>query len=101
MVPRAVLMKTGLKAVNTTRLLLVLIPKLHFIVLDQCHIFLNQHNQLQKAINTARTNSTVVNAVRANQVNAVKASLPRKNNMYNVDMKNIIPKESLTCLVAK
>ncbi|GJV37956.1 ribonuclease H-like domain-containing protein [Tanacetum coccineum] len=26
---------------------------------------------------------------------------PRKNNMYNVDMKNIVPKESLTCLVAK
>ncbi|GKA77946.1 retrovirus-related pol polyprotein from transposon TNT 1-94, partial [Tanacetum coccineum] len=25
----------------------------------------------------------------------------RKNNMYNVDMKNIVPKESLTCLVAK
>ncbi|GJR74611.1 putative ribonuclease H-like domain-containing protein [Tanacetum coccineum] len=24
----------------------------------------------------------------------------RKNNMYNVDMKNIVPKESLTCLVA-
>ncbi|GJU71417.1 putative ribonuclease H-like domain-containing protein [Tanacetum coccineum] len=27
--------------------------------------------------------------------------IPRKNNMYSVDMKNIIPKESLTCLVAK
>ncbi|GKA55228.1 putative ribonuclease H-like domain-containing protein, partial [Tanacetum coccineum] len=27
--------------------------------------------------------------------------VPRKNNMYNVDMKNIVPKESLTCLVAK
>ncbi|GJV66340.1 putative ribonuclease H-like domain-containing protein [Tanacetum coccineum] len=25
----------------------------------------------------------------------------KKNNMYNIDMKNIIPKESLTCLVAK
>ncbi|GJW31452.1 putative ribonuclease H-like domain-containing protein [Tanacetum coccineum] len=25
----------------------------------------------------------------------------RKNNMYSVDMKNIIPKENLTCLVAK
>ncbi|GJW57180.1 ribonuclease H-like domain-containing protein [Tanacetum coccineum] len=146
-----------------------------------------------KAVNTARPNSTVVNAVRANQVNVVKASacwvwrptklnsasitlkrhnmvihkkkikamltvdaqgtcqgtcpisqtsrnlmedmlplgeepkegkllvkellkllmkvrfylkflelkVPRKNNMYSVDMKNIIPKESLTCLVAK
>ncbi|GJY69888.1 putative ribonuclease H-like domain-containing protein [Tanacetum coccineum] len=28
-------------------------------------------------------------------------TVPRKNNMYSVDMKNIIPKESLTCLVAK
>ncbi|GKD40527.1 hypothetical protein Tco_1260734, partial [Tanacetum coccineum] len=27
--------------------------------------------------------------------------VPRKNNMYNVDMKNIVPKKSLTCLVAK
>ncbi|GJT36578.1 putative ribonuclease H-like domain-containing protein [Tanacetum coccineum] len=105
-----------------------------------------------KVVNTARPNTTVVNAVRANQVNAVKASaweepkrritgkggtlklmcdkknsvlftdtgcfvlspnfmladesqvllkVPRKNNMYSVDMKNIVPKESLTCLVAK
>nr|GEU56994.1 hypothetical protein [Tanacetum cinerariifolium] len=27
--------------------------------------------------------------------------VPRRNNMYNVDMKNIVPKESLTCLVTK
>ncbi|GJW24440.1 hypothetical protein Tco_0038251 [Tanacetum coccineum] len=27
--------------------------------------------------------------------------VPRKNNMYSVDMKNIVPKKSLTCLVAK
>ena len=27
--------------------------------------------------------------------------IPRKNNMYIVDLKNIVPKESLTCLVAK
>ncbi|GJW33316.1 ribonuclease H-like domain-containing protein [Tanacetum coccineum] len=27
--------------------------------------------------------------------------VPRNNNMYNVDMKNIVPKESLTCLIAK
>ncbi|GJY55888.1 putative ribonuclease H-like domain-containing protein [Tanacetum coccineum] len=27
--------------------------------------------------------------------------IPKKNNMYSVDMKNIVPKESLTCLVAK
>ncbi|GKE01802.1 ribonuclease H-like domain-containing protein [Tanacetum coccineum] len=27
--------------------------------------------------------------------------VPRKDNMYSVDMKNIVPKESLNCLVAK
>ncbi|GKD33034.1 putative ribonuclease H-like domain-containing protein, partial [Tanacetum coccineum] len=31
----------------------------------------------------------------------VLLKVPRKNNMYSVDMKNIIPKKSLTCIVAK
>ncbi|GKD82174.1 ribonuclease H-like domain-containing protein, partial [Tanacetum coccineum] len=31
----------------------------------------------------------------------VLLKVPRKNNMYNVDIKNIVPKESLSCLVAK
>ncbi|GJS22253.1 ribonuclease H-like domain-containing protein [Tanacetum coccineum] len=31
----------------------------------------------------------------------VKHKIPRKNNMYSVDMNNIVPKESLSCLVAK
>ncbi|GJS48392.1 zinc finger BED domain-containing protein RICESLEEPER 2-like protein [Tanacetum coccineum] len=31
----------------------------------------------------------------------VLLNVPRKNNMYSVDMKNIVPKESLTCLVTK
>ncbi|GJU49689.1 ribonuclease H-like domain-containing protein [Tanacetum coccineum] len=31
----------------------------------------------------------------------VLLKVPRKNNMYSVDMKSIVPKESLTCLVAK
>ncbi|GKA78514.1 putative ribonuclease H-like domain-containing protein [Tanacetum coccineum] len=30
-----------------------------------------------------------------------RITVPRKNNMYSVDMKNIVPKESLTCFVAK
>ncbi|GJR94150.1 putative ribonuclease H-like domain-containing protein [Tanacetum coccineum] len=30
----------------------------------------------------------------------VLLKVPRKNNMYSVDMKNIVPKENLTCLVA-
>ncbi|GJW95901.1 ribonuclease H-like domain-containing protein [Tanacetum coccineum] len=31
----------------------------------------------------------------------VLLKVPRKNNIYSIDMKNIIPKECLTCLIAK
>ncbi|GJW86916.1 putative ribonuclease H-like domain-containing protein [Tanacetum coccineum] len=31
----------------------------------------------------------------------VLLKVPRKNNMYSVDLKNIVPKEGLTCLFAK
>ncbi|GJT71968.1 putative ribonuclease H-like domain-containing protein [Tanacetum coccineum] len=162
-VPRAVLMKTGLRPLNTAH------PK----------TTVYSARPMPKEVNTTRPNSAVVNAVRANQVNVVKASacwvwrptklnsasitfkrhnyghpqkedqgyvdsgysrhmtrnmsylsdfkeydrgyvafgggakggrvtgkgtlktVPRKNNMYSVDMKNIVPKESLICLVAK
>ncbi|GJU52316.1 ribonuclease H-like domain-containing protein [Tanacetum coccineum] len=58
LVPRAVLMKSGLVSVNTVR-----------------------------QVNTTHS-KTRVNA-------------PRKNNMYSVDLKNIVPKGGLTCLFAK
>ncbi|GJZ11132.1 putative ribonuclease H-like domain-containing protein [Tanacetum coccineum] len=181
MAPRAVLMKIGLRPLNTARPVNTAHPK----------TTVYSARPMPKAVNTARPNSTVVNAVRANQVNAVKAlacwvwrptklnnasitlkkhnyvdargrsksvmawtsrnlmedmlplgeepkeakllmcdkknsilftdtacfvlsldfkladesqvllKVPRKNNMYSVDMKNIVPKESLTCLAAK
>ncbi|GJX48402.1 hypothetical protein Tco_0273592 [Tanacetum coccineum] len=31
----------------------------------------------------------------------IRLKIPRKDNMYSFDMKNIVPKKSLTCLVAK
>ncbi|GKA65754.1 putative ribonuclease H-like domain-containing protein [Tanacetum coccineum] len=205
MTPRAVLMKTGLKPLNTARPVNTAHPKTTlyrarpmscFSKLAQSIIkrpyqsrtTLTNKNSNQtintakekvytakpKTVNTTRPTSEVVNAVRANQVNAVKASghsqkedqgyvdsgcsrhmtgnmsylsdfkkfdggyvtfrggarggritgkgtlktgkfdfedlpdesqvllkVPRKNNMYSVYMKNIVPKESLTCLVAK
>ncbi|GKA21891.1 putative ribonuclease H-like domain-containing protein [Tanacetum coccineum] len=64
MVPRAVLMKTGLKAVNTTSPVTTTHPK----------TTVYSARPMQKAVNTVRPNSAVVNAVRANQVNVVKAS---------------------------
>ncbi|GKD37408.1 ribonuclease H-like domain-containing protein [Tanacetum coccineum] len=39
--------------------------------------------------------------VSGNNYTRVLLNVPKKNNMYSVDMKNIIPKECLTCLVAK
>ncbi|GJR60595.1 retrovirus-related pol polyprotein from transposon TNT 1-94 [Tanacetum coccineum] len=33
--------------------------------------------------------------------NQIPFKIPRKDNMYSFDMKNIVPKETLTCLVAK
>ncbi|GKD98180.1 putative ribonuclease H-like domain-containing protein [Tanacetum coccineum] len=159
MVPRAVLMKTGLKSFNTARTVNTTHPKSIVFSAKPMSRFSKLAQSTVKrlrAVNTARPNSTVVNTVRANQANAVKASacwgipltddqgyeeseeekslmcdkknyvlftdtacfvlspdfklpdesqillkIPRKNNMYSVDMKNIVPKESLTCLVAK
>ncbi|GKE47041.1 hypothetical protein Tco_1478299 [Tanacetum coccineum] len=210
MVSKVVLMRTGLRSLNTARSVNIAHPKTtvysarpmsHFSKSAlstvtrpyQIRTALSNKNFSQK-VNTARPNSAVVNAVRANQVNVVKASacwfgdlpnltvhqllskdiimlmheadlsnmsylsnfkefdrgyvtfgggakggritskgilrtdkldfedvyfvkelqfnlftdesqvllkVPRKNNMYSVDMKNIVPKEGLTCLVAK
>nr|GEY00019.1 ribonuclease H-like domain-containing protein [Tanacetum cinerariifolium] len=158
MVPREVLMKTGLRPLNTARPVSTAHPKTtvysarpmsHFSKSAQSTVkrpyqmrtSLTNKNFSQKvntakgkfytarpkAVNTARPNSTVFNAVRANQISKnlmedmlplrkepkeakllvkellklVLLKVPRKNNMYSVDIKNIVPKESLTCLVAK
>ncbi|GKB03987.1 hypothetical protein Tco_0832130 [Tanacetum coccineum] len=116
-VPRAVLMKTGLRPLNTTRPVNTAHPK----------TTIYSARPMPKAVNTARPNSEVVNVVKANQMcdkknsvlftdtgcfimspdfkladeSQVLLKVPRKNNMYSVDIMNIVPKESLTCLVAK
>ncbi|GKB21658.1 ribonuclease H-like domain-containing protein, partial [Tanacetum coccineum] len=123
MVPRAVLMKTGLKAVNTATPVTTAHPKTivysarpmsYFSKsaqstvkrLYQIRTTLTNKNSSQKvntakgkfytarkkAVNTARPNSAVVNAVRANQVNAVKASAcwvwrPTKLNSASITLK--------------
>ncbi|GKC09964.1 ribonuclease H-like domain-containing protein, partial [Tanacetum coccineum] len=63
MVPRAVLMKTGLRSLNTARPVNTAHPK----------TTVYSARPMIKAVNTARPNTAVVNVVRANQVNAVKA----------------------------
>ncbi|GKC02309.1 putative ribonuclease H-like domain-containing protein, partial [Tanacetum coccineum] len=123
MVPRAVLMKTGLKSLNTARPVNTAHPKTtvysarpmsHFSKSVQSTVkrpyqirtSLTNKNFSQKvntakgkfytarpkAVNTARPNSAVVNAVRANQVNAVKASAcwvwrPTKLNSASITLK--------------
>ncbi|GKB13193.1 putative ribonuclease H-like domain-containing protein [Tanacetum coccineum] len=149
-VPRAVLMKTSLRLLNIARPVNIVHPKTTvYNGRPTSCFFLNQHNQLPRAVNIARPNSIVVNAFRANQTSRnlmedmlplgeelreakllmydkknsvlftntacfvlspnfklpdesqVLLKVPRKNNMYSVDMKNIVPRESLTCLVER
>ncbi|GJU28405.1 putative ribonuclease H-like domain-containing protein, partial [Tanacetum coccineum] len=158
MVPRAVLMKSGLVTVNTVRQVNVTYSKTtvnaartmsylsktaHSTVKRPIHkntAFKNSNiNQRvntvkDKKFNTARPKA-VVNAIKGNNFNVVNASacwvwkpkhkvldhvskhnsasitlkkfdyidaqVPRKNNMYSVDLKNIVPKGGLTCLFSK
>ncbi|GJV30797.1 hypothetical protein Tco_1391197 [Tanacetum coccineum] len=69
MVPRAVLMKTGLRSLNTTRPINNAHPK----------TTVYSARPMPKAVNTARPNSVVVNAVRENQGH------PQKENQGYVD----------------
>ncbi|GJT07934.1 ribonuclease H-like domain-containing protein [Tanacetum coccineum] len=123
MVPRAVLMKIGLRSLNTARPVNIAHPKTivysarpmsHFSKSAQSTVkrpyqtktTLTNKNSSQKvntakgkfytarpkAVNTARPNSAVVNAVRANQVNYVKASAcwvwrPTKLNSASITLK--------------
>ncbi|GJT11549.1 putative ribonuclease H-like domain-containing protein [Tanacetum coccineum] len=123
MVPRAVLMKTGLRSLNTARPVNTAHPKTTVYSARpmsrfsksaqstvkrpyQIRTTLTNKNFSQKvntakgkfytarpkAVNTARPNSAVVNAVRANQVNAVKASAcwvwrPTKLNSASITLK--------------
>ncbi|GJV03623.1 retrovirus-related pol polyprotein from transposon TNT 1-94 [Tanacetum coccineum] len=143
MVPRAVLMKSGLVSINTARQNISKIavsvntarqvntahPKttvnaarpmsyLSKIAYSTVKRLINNNIAFKnsninqrvntvsgKNINTARPKA-VVNDVQGNNVNVVKASacwiqvserqvllrVPRKNNMYSVDLKNIVPK---------
>ncbi|GJX91351.1 ribonuclease H-like domain-containing protein, partial [Tanacetum coccineum] len=143
-VPRAVLMKTDLRSLKLLGLLIMLILKLQFIVLDQCHppkedqgyvdsgcsrhmtgnmSYLSYFKEFDVGYVTFRggakggkiTSKGTLKTVfflltldvllspdfKLADENQVLLKVPREKNMYSVDMKNIIPKESLTCLVAK
>ncbi|GJW39380.1 putative ribonuclease H-like domain-containing protein [Tanacetum coccineum] len=122
LVPRAVLMKSGLVLVNTARQVNVAHSKTtvnaarpmpylsktaHSTVKRPIHksttfknYYINQRvNTVKgKKINTARPKAVVNALIDESQV---LLRVPRKNNMYSIDLKNIVPKGGLTCLFAK
>ncbi|GKE17801.1 ribonuclease H-like domain-containing protein, partial [Tanacetum coccineum] len=90
MVSRAVLMKTGIKSFNTARTLNTAHPKSTISrSLMEDMLPLDEKSEEEKSL------------VKLPDESHILLKIPRKNNMYSVDMKNIVPKESLTCLVAK
>ncbi|GKB86173.1 reverse transcriptase domain-containing protein [Tanacetum coccineum] len=126
MIPKAVLMKIGLRPLNTARPVNTAHPKtIVYNARPMSHFSKSAYSTIYrlKAVNTARLNSAVVNALRCTRQIQTSRNLiedilplgeepkdgkllvllkvPRKNNTYSVDINNIIPKESLTCLVAK
>nr|GEU30632.1 putative ribonuclease H-like domain-containing protein [Tanacetum cinerariifolium] len=80
MAPKAVLMKTGLRALNTARPVNIAHPKTIVLRARPMPRPVNTarprpvNTVRPKPVNTVRPNSSVVNAVRVNQVNVVKAS---------------------------
>ncbi|GJR79434.1 putative ribonuclease H-like domain-containing protein [Tanacetum coccineum] len=180
MASKAVLMNTGLRPLNNARTVNTAHPKTTVFIARPISFNTAKgkfYTARPKAVNTARTNSAVVNAVRENKgypqkedqgyidsgcsrhmtrnmpylsdikdfdggyvtigrgakggkitgkgtlktvffftntgcfvlspnfkladESQVLLKVPRKNNMYSVDMNNVVPKESLTCIVAK
>ncbi|GJW92249.1 ribonuclease H-like domain-containing protein [Tanacetum coccineum] len=117
-VPRAVLMKTSLRPLNTTRPVNTAPPKttvysarrmLHFSKSAQstgtCLISQTSRNLMEDMLplgeepNEGKLLVKELLKLLADE-SQVLLKVPRKNNMYSVDMKNIVPKECLTCLVA-
>ncbi|GJR80165.1 putative ribonuclease H-like domain-containing protein [Tanacetum coccineum] len=113
MVPRAVLMKTGLKPFNTARTVNTAHPKSTvFSAKPMSHFSKSAQSTVKPQqddtgfIDSGCSRHMNGNITYLSDFNCLMKSdiflkIPRKDNMYSFDMKNIVPKESLTCLVAK
>ncbi|GKF34956.1 hypothetical protein Tco_0108156, partial [Tanacetum coccineum] len=137
MVPRAVLMKTGLKPFNTARAVNTALPKStgnpstddqgyvdsgcsrhmtgNISYLSDFQEFDGGYVTFGGGVRGGKITGKVSHSVlftdtacfvlspdfKLPDESQILLKIPRKNNMYSVDMMNIIPKESLTCLVAK
>ncbi|GJU65493.1 ribonuclease H-like domain-containing protein [Tanacetum coccineum] len=126
-VPRAVLMKTGLRPLNTAKPVNTAHPKTIVYSARPKHMTGNMSNLLgfkefdrgyvtfgegakggritgKGTLKIGKLDFKDVYFVKELQLadeSQVLLKVPRKNNIYSVDTKNIVPKESLTCLVAK
>ncbi|GJY64738.1 retrovirus-related pol polyprotein from transposon TNT 1-94 [Tanacetum coccineum] len=115
LVPRAVLMKSGLASVNTTRQ-----GNLQMDLQDQGVIdsgcsrymtgnmsYLTNYEEIDGgyvAFGRNLKGGKIIGNVPLKLLideSQVLLRVPRKNNMYSVDLKNIVPKGGLTCLFAK
>ncbi|GJX11129.1 putative ribonuclease H-like domain-containing protein [Tanacetum coccineum] len=119
MAPRAVLMKTGLRSLNTARPVNTGHPQKE----DQGYVdsgcsrhmtgnmsYLSDFKEFDGGYDTfgggakegkITGKGTLKTDFKLADKSKVLLKVPRKNNMYIVDIKNIVPKESLTCLVTK
>ncbi|GJX74117.1 retrovirus-related pol polyprotein from transposon TNT 1-94 [Tanacetum coccineum] len=114
MVPRAVLMKTGLKTFKTARTVNTALSKSigkpqhddTGFVDSGCsrHMtrniaYLSNFKEFDGMLHLEEEHMVVESLVP--DESQILLKIPRKDNMYSFDMKNIIPNETLTCLVAK
>ncbi|GJX08899.1 putative ribonuclease H-like domain-containing protein [Tanacetum coccineum] len=102
MVPRAVLQKTGLRSLNTARPVNTAHPKTigYPQKEDQGYVDSGCSRHMTGNMSYLSDFKEFDGGYLADE-SQILLKVPRKNNMYIVDMKNIIPKESLNYLVAK
>ncbi|GKB66696.1 putative ribonuclease H-like domain-containing protein [Tanacetum coccineum] len=87
------------KAINTTRLNLAVVNDVRA---NQGHPQKEEQGYVDSGCSRHMTgNMSYLSDFKEFDGGYVLLKVPRKNNMYSVDIKNIVPKESLTCLVAK
>ncbi|GJT76883.1 putative ribonuclease H-like domain-containing protein [Tanacetum coccineum] len=116
MVSRAVLMKTGLRSLNTTRPVNTAHPKTTVYSARPMSYFSKSAQSIVKSPNLLTSRNLMEDMLPLGEEpkegkllvkellklladeSQVLLKVPRKNNMYSVDMKNIVPKECLTCI---
>ncbi|GJY67687.1 putative ribonuclease H-like domain-containing protein [Tanacetum coccineum] len=95
MVPNAVLMRSGLVSLTTARPVNTAQPR---TIVNRQSIarFAGERSNPKEGKSQANVQLKLLT-----DESHVLLKVPRKNNMYSVDLKNIVPKGGLTCLFAK